>query len=125
MTPDEFERLLRVATWTVILALAGAAIYLAMGCTITPKIVASPGPSLDGNDANSGIVSADANGAIVTAYYRSAYNALAAVYGKDLLPPVKPDDGLIALPDGTWRIDHEHEADEIIMTTWHRMGRLP
>jgi hypothetical protein len=113
----------------IFVAVVSAVVLLlitAQGCaTVTPHPVQAKQASFDGNTQNSGVVSAAQAGFIVTENFRAKYNALASMYGKYLLPPIKPDDGLVKLQDGTWVIYRQYMSDAILMEKWHRMGRLP
>ena len=106
-----------------------------VGCTVTPSIVkAPPTPAFVGNTANGGVLDlgpAVAKGqppvgpAHVVKEWVDAYNELAAKYGKDFDPPVKPGDGVTPLPDGTFAVDLEHLSDKNVMATMQRSGIAP
>ena len=103
-------------------------IVMSTGCsTVSPKPVTATQATFSGNAQNGGIlgIAPAGTGFVVNADFRARYNALAATYGKDILPPLKADDGITPLPDGTALIDKQHLVDEILMADWHRMGRAP
>ena len=94
------------------------------GCgTVIPSTVRSSAASYDGNDQNSGIISASAEGYVVTAHFRDRYNALVAIYGRDFAVPLKPDDGLTN--NGQWVIDRQHLSQFLEMSAWSRAGLQP
>ena len=121
--------------WLIFVALIAAIIVvvgiivLSTGCTstITPRPVKPTQAAFSGNVQNGGIISLDPAGAgyVVTEDFRARYNALVAIYGKDILPPLKTDSGITPRADGTCVIDKQHLVDEILMADWHRMGRAP
>jgi hypothetical protein len=93
--------------------------------TVTPKPVASHSAFESGNNANSGIISENADGSfVVDKNFRAVFDDLIKIYGKDLVPPLK-EDGFFAQPDGTFLCDKQHLEDELIMAAWKREGRLP
>ncbi len=93
--------------------------------TVAPDRVTSAAASFDGNEQNSGIISANANGYVVTSHFRDRYNALVAIYGRDFTVPVKPDDGLQSISGSTWLIDRQHLSQFLEMNAWSRMGLEP
>ncbi len=97
------------------------------GCagTVTPKVVTSTQASFDGNEQNSGVISVQPNGYVVTAHFRDRYNALIADYGTAFTPPLSHDAGIARLTDYTWLIDREHMIKMIEMNTWRKSGRKP
>jgi hypothetical protein len=112
----------------VVIIVVGLITFAAQGCsTVTPTPVKPTQAAFSGNDQNGGIIGLAPPGAgyVVTADFRDRYNALIAVYGKDILPPLKADEGITARADGTCVIDKQHLVDEILMADWHRMGRSP
>lgn len=88
--------------------------------TIIPKTVDPVVASYDGNEQNSGVISSNANGYVVTAHFRDRYNALVAVYGRDFTVPVKADDGMSPIDARTWLIDRQHLAQFLEMQAWSR-----
>lgn len=105
------------------------------GCTTVHQAqVESAAPSFDGNVQNSGIVSQRPDGAyVVTAHFRDRYNALVAIYGDAKLadgapaftPPIRANDGLTALPDGTWAMDKQAMVDMVTLSRLKRQGFKP
>lgn len=93
--------------------------------TLAPAVVPSHVASFDGNEQNSGIVSGNASGYIVTGNFRDRYNSLVVIYGKDFLTPLRADYGLSFVAEGRWLIDREHLAKFLEMTAWHRAGLKP
>ena len=93
--------------------------------TVKPERVTSAAASYDGNEQNSGIISANANGYVVTNHFRDRYNALAAVYGRDFTVPMTADAGLQQISDSTWLIDRQHLSQFLEMNTWSRAGLRP
>ena len=53
------------------------------------------------------------------------YNLLVAIYGASFLPPIKKDDGLTLLADGTYAIDREHLGHFMLMNEKHRAAIAP
>lgn len=99
------------------------------GCTstVTPDRVTSSVASFDGNEQNSGIISGNANGYVVTAHFRDRYNALVATYGRDFSPPIEPDAGIVEIESrkSLYLIDRQHLAQFLEMNAWHRAGLKP
>jgi hypothetical protein len=94
------------------------------GCgTVIPNTVPSSAASFDGNDQNSGIISASADGYVVTTHFRDRYNALIATYGRDFAVPLRVDDGLTN--NGQWVIDRQHLSQFLEMSAWSRAGLQP
>jgi hypothetical protein len=106
-------------------AFAVVAITLA-GCVHTelPDVARAVTPSLDGNVANSGLLSLDEGGGIITANARERYNGLIALYGAAFVPPLTVNAGLTTATNG-WRMDREHLADFAMMNRWHKNNRPP
>jgi hypothetical protein len=103
--------------------IACACVMLCASCTSTvirEPIVASQ-PSWAGNSQNSGVLSVDDSGAIVTDGFVERYNALVRVYGNRFTPPVAEYDG-ITLDGGWWRIDNEHLVKMWQMNQWRKSG---
>jgi hypothetical protein len=100
---------------------------LASGCasTVTPDRVTAAAPSFDGNEQTSGVLSLNANGAVVTDHFRYRYNALVATYGQDFTPPLKGDAGFTAITSSRWLIDRQHLSQFLEMNAWHRAGLKP
>ena len=96
------------------------------GCgTVIPTTVQSSAASFDGNDQNSGIISANANGYVVTSHFRDRYNALASIYGRDFSVPLVPDAGLMQIDAWHWLIDRQHLSQFLEMQSWQRAGISP
>lgn len=78
------------------------------GCgTIAPKVEDTTSASFDGNVQNSGIISMDENGAIISSSARERYNAYIVLCGAETIPPTKVDFGITDLKDGTCRLTME------------------
>jgi hypothetical protein len=90
------------------------------GCTITPRVVASPAPSWDGNEQNSGIIAVLPDGYLVTFNYRKRYNKLIELYGSKFVPALQQDDGIIRVRTDGVVIDREHAGKMALMSTWAR-----
>lgn len=115
-----------VSAWIAAIALTVLVCFVsfaATGCTTTPEPVRSEMASFDGSEQNSGVISVDDRGAIVTAHFRDRYNGLIAIYGKAYKPALKKDAGLLKLSDSTWLIDRQHLVKMIEMNTWRKTGR--
>jgi hypothetical protein len=93
--------------------------------TVKPERVTSAAASYDGNEQNSGIISANANGYVVTNHFRDRYNALVGIYGRDFTSPVKADSGLQRITDETWLIDRQHLVQFLEMQAWARAKSTP
>ena len=93
--------------------------------TVAPDRVTSAAASFDGNEQNSGIISANANGYVVTNHFRDRYNALVSTYGRDFTVPIKPDSGLHRITDETWLIDRQHLVQFLEMQAWARAKSAP
>jgi hypothetical protein len=66
-----------------------ASALLLGGCTIAPRIVEAPGPSLDGGLPTSGILQILPNRCyLVTHLFAERYSALVTQYGARLAPPM-------------------------------------
>lgn len=94
------------------------------GCTITPARV-DGSASYDGAEANSGVLSLEKTGAVVTPRVVERYVALLDLYRTAFVPRVNPTDGVAKRPDGTCFITNEVLERLILMAEWRRMGRKP
>jgi hypothetical protein len=109
-------------------ALAIVCVGLALsGCagTVSADRISAAAASYDGNDQNSGILSVNALGYLVTAHFRYRYNALIETYGRDFSPPLTPDAGLTEITSARWMIDRQHLAQFLEMNAWHRANLKP
>lgn len=97
------------------------------GCTstVTPGIVESHQASYDGNAQNSGVISSDAQGFLVTPHFHDRWTALVRTYGRDFKPAINLDDGWTDNRDGTWRVDKQRMVFFIEMNGWLRSGLKP
>lgn len=96
------------------------------GCsTVTPDKVESHEASYDGNAQNSGVISSNANGYVVTAHFRDRYNELVGTYGRDFKPALVKDAGMLNFSDGTFLIDKQHMVQFLEMNAWLRAGLKP
>jgi hypothetical protein len=97
------------------------------GCagTVTPDRISSSAASYDGNDQNSGIVSVNALGYLVTAHFRERYNALIETYGRDFTVPLKKDAGITEIDSSRALIDRQHLSKFLEMNAWNRAGLKP
>ena len=92
---------------------------LVAGCTtLAPRPVRTTQASFDSNAAhtaqvqNSGIISADATGFLVTPHFIERYDALLANFGKRLTPARKPGDRTGITPAGiNFRMNAETMLD--------------
>ncbi len=110
---------MKAPTFIAIMVLACA------GCTVTPDRVAPAAASYDGGEANSGVLSIENEGAVVTPRLVDRYRALLAVYKNTFVPRVDPKVGVLKNPDGTFFITNEVVERLILLTEWRRMGRKP
>jgi hypothetical protein len=97
------------------------------GCasTVSPDRISADAASYDGNAQNSGIISANALGYVVTAHFRDRHNALVALFGRDFSPPLTPDAGLTEITSDRWLIDRQHLSQFLEMNAWNRAGLKP
>lgn len=74
------------------------------GCTssltIAPAPIKTTQASWDGNKQNSGIISVNKDGFLVTPHFIDRYQGLLARYGDRLTPKVRPDDTIGVSPEG-------------------------
>ena len=59
-----------------------------VGCTVAPSIVTPTGPSLDGGQANSGILGVADGQFVVTPFFAERYTNLCQRFGDRLVPPM-------------------------------------
>lgn len=105
-----------------------AAVALALvvsACTVTPDRVSPGSASYDNGEANSGVLSLEKTGAIVTPRLVERYRALLEVYRAAFVPKVDPAAGVLRNPDGTYFISNEVLERLILLSDWRRMGRKP
>ena len=97
------------------------------GCagTVTPDRISAAAASYDGNEQNSGIISVNQLGYVVTGHFRDRHNALVALFGRDFLPPLTPDAGLTEITSDRWLIDRQHLSQFLEMNAWNRAGLRP
>lgn len=107
------------------LILAVGLILLGACTTVTPHAIESHIASFDGNEQNSGIISVNANGWVVTPHLRDRYNALVKIYGGDFKPRIEKDDGIRELPSGNYLLDKQHAVYFLEMVAWQRAGLKP
>ena len=74
-----------------------AALLLFSACSVqqsavAPKAPVAAAPSWDGNEQNSGIISADANGFVCTPHFLNRWDAMLANFGAKLSPARKIGD---------------------------------
>lgn len=107
--------------------LLGMLLIALPGCssTVAPDPVTASQASFDGNEKNSGIVSAHPNGFVVTAHFVDRYNSLVRIYGRDFTPPLKPDVGILRITAERSLIDRQHLSQFLEMNAWHRAGLKP
>jgi len=118
------------AIWKLTLACAvlAAVGILLTSCTVAPPVVHPKTVNYVGNSENGGVISlgpGNKGPAVVTQEWVKAYAVLAKKYGKDLTPPVKPGDGVLPQPNGTFTVDLEHLSDANVMATLQRSGIAP
>lgn len=118
--------------------LAGATIgtliaLLLTGCahdTIRPTASHSQTASYDSSVNDSGIVSMETDGFLVTAHFRDRYNAMIELYGHEpeFIPPLEKDRGLIPshrTGRGEYICNSEAMSKFLQMNRWRKMGRQP
>lgn len=90
------------------------------GCArVTPTIYESTVPGWSGNNQDSGIISVDANGAIITPAAQRAFNDLALRYGRMVVPHILPNLGSEWIPEsGNYRVTLE------MLSRWHELIQL-
>ncbi len=125
MTSPRFKK--TALSLSLILALAG--------CTIAPKPIPAPAvPALDGNSFTGGIIDLGPpvpkgqppiGPAHVTAGWVMAYNSLAAKYGQDLEPRVRPGDGITDPVNGIYAVSLRTISDKNTMQGMSDMGLPP
>ncbi len=126
------SRLSRLAGLVVFVVLLLA--LVSCSSTLTPAPV-PPAQTIayDGNAQNAGIISIDADGAVITPAKRAYYNSLIEIYGaakwtKAGLPvfpsPLVRDDGITEAGDN-YRITRGALANLTVMHQWFKMGRTP
>jgi hypothetical protein len=93
--------------------------------TVSPDSISAAAASYDRNKQNSGIISANALGYVVTSHFRNRHNALVATYGRDFSPPLTPDAGFTEITSSRWLIDRQHLSQFLEMNAWHRAGLKP
>ena len=67
--------------------------------TIAPEPIKTTQASWDGNKQNSGIISVNEDGFLVTPHFMDRYQGLLARYGDRLTPRVRPDDTIGVSPE--------------------------
>jgi hypothetical protein len=101
--------------------------------TTVPAPIHAEVIAYDGNVQNAGIVSIDANGAVITPTKRAYHNSLIAIYGdarwtKGGLPvfpvPLVRDYG-ITQEGANFRITADALAKHTVMHQWFKIGRTP
>ena len=114
-------------TATVVLFVALLIAVWTAGCTsaVTPKPVPSEAASFDGNEQNSGVLSQDANGYLVTQHFRDRWTSLVRTYGRDFHPALDPDSGWEKAGPGAWRCDKQRMVFFLEMNAWLRAGLQP
>ena len=96
------------------------------GCfTVTPKPVDAQDASFDDNEQNSGIISKNANGYVVTPHFHDRWVALVAVYGRDFKPAIDAKIGWLDLGNATWLVDKQRMVQFIEMNRWKTSGFKP
>lgn len=104
-----------------------------VGCTttVTPPPVPAHEASWDGSERNSGVISTDNQGFLVTPAFVSRYKALIKIYGDStdditglpfFTPPLSSDFGL-SQENNQWHISPAGMAAMIRMSQWKRAGR--
>jgi hypothetical protein len=120
----------KVVGWTVAALLILLCVFVGfstMGCvsTTVPKPVEAHEASYDGNEQNSGVLSVNPNGYVVTAHFRDRYLALVATYGRDFKPPIDSTLGVMDLHDGTYHFDRQRMVYFLEMAAMNRAGLKP
>lgn len=108
------------------------ALFLA-GCahdTIRPTAPVSQTASYDSSVADSGIISMEADGFLVTAHFRDRYNAMVELYGNEpeFIPALTKDRGLTPSNRsgrGEYLCNGEAMSRFVQMNRWRKMGRKP
>lgn len=113
-----------VTVFCVFVALVVA--YCLAGCasTVAPDTVQASQASFDGGEQNSGILSEERGGFLVTPHFRDRFNALADTYGEAFAPAVTRDAGM-SRRGGAWFIDADHMVFFVRMNAWAKSGIKP
>lgn len=88
------------------------AFVLAVGCTVVPPpITTNAGSMSETGKLDSGFLGSlpDKSG-VFTSNAVKRYNFLAADFGKKMVPPIQPGDGVSYYTNGTFRIDAYHRV---------------
>lgn len=93
--------------------------------TVTPSAVKSQEASYDQNQQNSGVISQNANGYVVTSHFHDRWMALVKTYGRDYKPAIDAKAGWLDLGDGTWLVDKQRMVAFLEMNGWLRAGLKP
>lgn len=101
--------------------------------TVSQSVVKSNNASFDGNDQNSGIISATMDGFKVTTHFRDRYNALIDVYGNAkqqdksplFTPALTKDYGLTSNGDGTYNMTKQAMVYMVQMSELKRRAFKP
>jgi hypothetical protein len=98
-----------------LIAIVPAAVVPAVQTSGLPQPAAAP------------IAPAPATGYQIDARARDRYNALASLYGRDphFAPSLVPDQGITVDAAGVIILDREGMRRFLLLSEWHRMGRLP
>jgi hypothetical protein len=124
--------------------IVGALIAIALGVvlfgcvsTIAPSENLPTQTSFVGNDQHAGFLGwSDDGGIAINDAKRSEYNALIDLYGVRVVPPLKHDDGVVAITAWTdsqgkphtgnaWSLDKEHVVKFALMKSWQHRGDKP
>lgn len=114
-------------------ACVGLLALLLAGCswlTVRPDPLRLPGPSVDGDDWNSGLLGYVTNEAgvvrlAVTPRLRARYHAMLSNYSARLAPAPAPDAGLTPYTNGTWLMNDEATRRFLDMNRWRLQERTP
>jgi hypothetical protein len=115
-------------SWGIFAAIVALLICaLTPGCTTTviPQPVEAREASFDGATQNSGIIMSTENGFVITDTARARYNLLIATYGRDFLPPLKPDGGVQPIGDDRWLLSKQGMVYFLEMSAYYRAGLKP
>jgi hypothetical protein len=113
--------------------LCGILVCFLSGCahdTIRPEAPKAQTASFDSTVQDSGIVSAEADGFLVTAHFRDRYNAMVELYGHEpeFIPPLERDRGIVPSHKpgrGEYLCNGEAMARFVQLNRWRKMGRKP
>lgn len=110
------ERSLRIGALLCVLSVFACCTH---ALTIAPAPIKTTQASWDANKQNSGIISVDEEGFLVTPHFIDRYQGLLARYGDRLTPKVRPDDTVGTSPeDGNFRITGE------VLQRFNRMNAM-